>query len=99
MVSFLKKLVFFVLFFEGILFLVLYCFGPNGLHVVSSLQDQKSHINKEIIHLRSEIEALRQDIAFVITDFAKEKMARERLLMKKNNETVYFKKSMRSKNV
>jgi cell division protein FtsB len=50
---------------------------------------------KDIATLKQEIETLKYTIARNQTDFAKEKIARERLIMKKNNETVYFKTTVR----
>lgn len=91
MTLFFRKLLLFFLFFETILFLMLYCFGPNGLHVLSGLTSQTHQIIQGIEELQQEVQQLHTKIAESKSDFAKEKIARERLLMKKENETVYFK--------
>lgn len=70
---------------------MLYCFGPNGLHVLSGLKSQTEDVMQEIQLIQKEVQQLKIKIAESKSDFAKEKIARERLLMKKENETVYFK--------
>ena len=62
------------------------------MHDIAKMQTETI---KDIAALKQEIETLKSNIARNQTDFAKEKIARERLVMKKNNETVYFKKTAR----
>ncbi|MBM17450.1 MAG: hypothetical protein CL947_00080 [Epsilonproteobacteria bacterium] len=92
MSPFLKKLLGIVLIFEILLFLMLYYFGPNGWHVITALQEQKKQLTEEVNQLSNKIVELEIVLQTSQTAFEKEKMARERLLMKKDNETVYFKK-------
>ena len=91
MVFFIRKLLTFVLLFETILFLVLYCFGPNGIHLFFKLKDQKAVVEQEIKNLSVQVRELEEKVALSKQDFYKEKIARERLLMKKDKEEVYFK--------
>lgn len=91
MTLFFKRLVLSVLLIESILFCVLYWFGPNGMHILSSLQAQKVYILADIENLKNDIAQIKQDLEYSQSSFYKEKMARERLQMKKNNEIVFFK--------
>lgn len=92
MTLFMRRLLKYGLFFETVLFLLFYYFGPNGLSMISRLGQQKGDVMADIVLIRQEIDQLDIKIKQGKTAFAKEKIARERLLMKKNNETVYFKK-------
>ncbi len=92
MTLFIKRAVIFIVIFETILFYVLYCFGPNGIHIRSSLQIQKDQVVQDIMNLEQDIEKLQQEIQESKTDFSKEKIAREKLLMKKDNEMIFFTK-------
>lgn len=91
MTLFFKRLVLSVLLIESIFFCVLYCFGPNGMHILSSLRAQKVYILADIENLKRDIVQIKQELEYSQGDFYKEKMARERLQMKKNNEIVFFK--------
>ena len=90
-----NKLLFMIITFEGILFLLLYFFGPNGSHLLSELSLQKVKEQEAIVLLERKIDQLQQELKFSQSSFAKEKFARERLLMKKENEKIYFKNSMK----
>lgn len=89
---FLKKLLLGALLFEVILFFMLYYFGPNGYHLFSGLIQQKIVLYEQIKKIQSDIDTLEQKIRISQTAFAKERVARERLFMKKDDEIVYFKK-------
>ena len=91
MTLFFKRLVLSVLLIESILFCVLYYFGPNGMHILSSLRAQKVDILTDIDSLKGDIAQIKQELEYSQSAFYKEKMARERLQMKKNNEIVLFK--------
>ena len=80
---------------ELFVFFMLYCFGPKGLKTFYDISSMQSQTRSDILTLQQEIAALKQEIVLNQTDFAKEKIARERLLMKKDGETVYFKTTMR----
>lgn len=90
MTLFVKKIILSVLFFEVMLFLMLYYFGPNGLHILNNLQVQKKSIVYDIAQLIKDIDCIEEKIQDNRSDFAKERIARERLLMKKENEIIYF---------
>lgn len=92
MTPFVKKILFSALLFEILLFCMLYFFGPNGRHVVVDLLGQKVLLHLEIKKLQENIIDLQKKINLAETDFAKEAIARERLLMKKDNEIIYFRK-------
>lgn len=92
MTIFARKLITFGFCFEVIIFCLLYYFGPNGIHIISELTQQKKALGQDVVIITQEIQGLEGDIARAKTPFAKEKIARERLYMKKNNETVFFKK-------
>lgn len=81
--------------FELFIFFVIYCFGPKSLKSLHDIRRMQVETIKDIATLKQEIETLKYTIARNQTDFAKEKIARERLIMKKNNETVYFKTTVR----
>lgn len=84
---------------EILLFVLLYYAGPNGTHILSQLLLEKSRIEREVFDVHSEIDQLSEKIKNGHTAFAKEKIARERLLMKKKDETVYFIKKSKVENV
>ena len=84
---------------EILFFVLLYYRGPNGTNILSRLALEKDTIVHEIATIQKEVHMLDQRIKESHTSFAKEKIARERLHMKKNNETVYFIKKQGLKNV
>jgi len=90
MTLFMRKLLAYGIVAEILLFILLYYFGPNGMQVLSRLSLERNAIEQEIVSIRHEINQLDQKMKEGHTAFAKEKIARERLHMKKNNETVYF---------
>lgn len=75
---------------EIIIFGLLYYFGPHGLSHLSVMKIKKEEMLQEIMLIGAEVDQLKKDIKRSTTVFAKEKIARERLCMKKDNETVYF---------
>lgn len=78
---------------EVFLFLFLYYFGSNGTHIISKLALEKKQVLQEIVDIQYEVDELNQKIKQAHTAFAKEKIARERLLMRKKDETIYFLKN------
>lgn len=97
MTLFLKRALYFGILIESVLFVLFYFFGPNGLHVLDDLSDQKKVLIAEISQHEQKVKDLQRQLATSQTGFAKETMARERLLMKKDNEQVFFKTSMKDK--
>ena len=95
MTFFVRRCLKLFLIFELLIFFVIYCFGPKSLKSLHDIAKMQTETIKDIAALKQEIETLKSNIARNQTDFAKEKIARERLVMKKNNETVYFKKTAR----
>lgn len=93
MVFFIRKSIIFFLVFELCVFIVLYCFGPKGIKTWYDVCAQRTVVEQEIESLHQENKRLQEQIEFSKTDFAQEKIAREVLLMKKDNEKVYFVKS------
>lgn len=93
MTFFIRRCLQFFLVFEVLIFVIIYCFGPKGLKALYEIRQMHAFVYTEIINLQQEIEALKYNVALYQTDFAKEKIARERLLMKRSDETVYFKNS------
>ncbi|MFA5998830.1 MAG: septum formation initiator family protein [Candidatus Babeliales bacterium] len=86
-----RRLIMFFLVFEVVVFFVLYCFGPKGLTMLVDLRKQQQQTRIDICTIQKEIKTLQSDIEMNFSDFAKEKIAREKLLMKKDQEQVYFK--------
>lgn len=86
-----RRFIIMFLLFEVVLFVALYCFGPKGLSMLVDLGQQQEQTVCEIATLQQEIKTLQSDIEAGLSDFAKEKIAREKLLMKKDQELVYFK--------
>ncbi len=68
----------------------MYCFGPKGIKTLMDIVQQKKDIVVCIDQLKQDNKQLEQQIEYYSTDFAQEKIAREVLLMKRENETVYF---------
>ena len=95
MTFFVRRCLILFLWFELLIFFVIYCFGPKSLKSLYDIKSAQTATENEITALKKEIEILKVDIARNQTDFAKEKIARERLLMKKNDETIYFKKTVK----
>ncbi len=83
------------LIFELLIFFVVYCFGPKSLKSLYDIECMKTETVRDIAELKQEIQMLKLEIERNQTDFAQEKIARQRLLMKKNNETIYFKRTVR----
>lgn len=90
MIFFIRRTVIFFLVFEVIIFFVIYCFGPKSIRTLYDVQRHESIMQQQIGQLRQEIGQLQQQIEENQTLFAKEKIARETLLMKRENEKVYF---------
>ncbi len=86
-----RRFIILLLIFELVLFGLLYCFGPKGLNNLMDLRQQQQQAIQDIDLLHKEIKILQSDIEIGLGDFAKEKIAREKLLMKKDQELVYFK--------
>ncbi len=80
---------------ELVIFFLIYCFGPKSLKSLHDIEQMKIQTVQDIATLKQEIKMLKIAIDHNQTEFAKEKIARQRLLMKKNNETVYFKTTVR----
>ncbi|OGB85866.1 hypothetical protein A3J41_01160 [candidate division TM6 bacterium RIFCSPHIGHO2_12_FULL_38_8] len=95
MTFFVRRCLILLVSFEVIIFFVIYCFGPKSLKSLYEIHCLQVTTRAEICTLQKEIELLKSGIACNQTDFAKEKIARERLLMKKNGEMIYFKKTVR----
>lgn len=90
MTLFARRLLMYAACVEILLFLLLYYFGSNGTHVITQLALERELILQEIASIQLEVDSLGQKISQGRTSFAKEKIARERLHMKKKDETVYF---------
>lgn len=95
MTFFVRRCLKLFLIFELVIFFVIYCFGPKSLKSLHDIESMKIQTVQEISNLKKEIEILKYDVERNQTEFAKEKIARQRLLMKKNNETIYFKTTAR----
>ena len=84
MTLFMRRLLVYGVVAEILFFVLLYYFGPNGTVVLSRLALEKDIVTREIATIRQEVSELNQKIKESHTSFAKEKIARERLHMKKN---------------
>lgn len=69
---------------------MIYCFGPKSIRTLYDVQRHELSMKQQICDLQQEILDLQQQIEQNQTLFAKEKIARETLLMKRENEKVYF---------
>lgn len=85
-----RRVIIFFLAFELVIFMMLYCFGPKGLSKIRELKQNQIGAQDDIAALQADIDQLQRDILSSQSDLAKEKIAREKLLMKKDDETVYF---------
>lgn len=85
-----RKAIVFFLLFEVVVFFMIYCFGPKSIKALYDIYHQKEQIQNEIVLLEQENKKLVDLIAYHKTEFAKEKIAREVLLMKKHDEKVYL---------
>lgn len=90
MTLFVKKILICGLVAEAILFFSFYHFGSTGKPLLAKLVEEKKGVEREIGMLQSHINHLAYKIKEGKTPFAKEKIARERLHMKKDKEKVYF---------
>jgi len=93
MTIFFRKIIIFFLLFEVVVFFMIYCFGPKSIKTLYDIYDQKEKIKNEIILLNQKNKELTDLIAYHKSEFAKEKIAREVLNMKKADEKVYVLKS------
>lgn len=83
----LKKL--FIL--EIIIFIGVYVFGENGYKNISEVNLENQKLLSEIVVLKNEIKVIEKEIQeWQVTDFYKEKFARERLQMAKQGDEIYF---------
>lgn len=93
MTFFIRRSIIFFLIFEIAIFFVIYCFGPKSIKTLYDVHHQKEIMSQEIFLLKHENDALLSSIKIHRSSFARERIARELLLMKRDNETVYFVKS------
>ena len=90
MTFFIRRSIIFFLMFEVTIFFVIYCFGPKSIKTLYDVYHQKTKMVQEITLLKQEINDLHSSIAFHRGSFAQERIAREILLMKRDDEVVYF---------
>ncbi|MBI2344958.1 septum formation initiator family protein [Candidatus Dependentiae bacterium] len=88
-----RKMIIFFLLFEVGVFFVIYCFGPKSIKTLHDIYFQKKVMQNEIIFLSQENKKLTGLIEYHKSEFAKEKIAREVLKMKKPHEKIYFLKN------
>lgn len=87
------RLVYGALAVEILFYFFVYWYGPRGLLVLQNLKKERTQLQAAISAHEQECAAMKSEIAlWQKNDFFKEKYARERLLMKKENETVYLHK-------
>lgn len=94
MTFFVRRCLQIFLIFEMVIFFVIYCFGPKSLKFLKEIKNMQHMVSTEIVNLESEVSGLLQESIKLQSAFAKETIARERLLMKKNEENVYFKNKL-----
>lgn len=76
---------------EVFIFLMVYIFGTNGIHAIISLKKEDQLLIGEILDIQKEIADLRQQLELWHEDpYYKEKIAREKLQMAKENEIIYI---------
>ena len=86
-----KRVALFLLLLETVLFGVVYVFGPHGLSMLSQLEETLYTLELKCEDLQQQNEQIQEDIdEWERSAYLKEKVARERLLLKKSGETVYF---------
>ena len=86
-----KRMILFFLCIEMLLFGLIYTFGPHGLSMLTKLEQSYCDTELRCKKIEHNIQQVEQKIAeWEDSSFLKEKIARERLLMKKSNETIYF---------
>jgi len=90
MTFFIRRCIIFFLMFEMAVFFVIYCFGPKSIKTLYDVYHQKATMNQEIVFLKHENDELRRLTKSHRGLFAGERIAREQLLMKRDDETVYF---------
>lgn len=90
MTFWIRKIIICFVLFEIVVFCMIYCFGPKSLKTLYDVYHQKEKIQQEIVLLQQENKELADLIAYHTTEFAKEKIAREILFMKKPDEKVYL---------
>lgn len=95
MTFFVRRCLLLFMIAELFIFFVIYCFGPKGLKTLYNIGHVQLQVRNDICKLQQDIETLKKEIGRNQTDFVQEKIARERLLMKKNDEMVYFKTKIR----
>lgn len=75
-----------LLFFAGV-----YTYGPHGLNVWHTLQQENGQITNQINALKADVALLEHDIvAYNKHPFYKEKIAREQLQMARKGDTIYY---------
>jgi cell division protein FtsB len=86
-----KRMALFFLCIEMLLFGLIYTFGPHGLSMLAKLEQSYYDTEIRCQELKEKIVHMEQGVdEWEHSSFLKEKVARERLLMKKPGETIYF---------
>ena len=76
---------------EIFIFLFLYIFGTQGLHMISKIRKENKTFLKEVSVLEGELQELENTIfEWEANPFYKEKAAREQLHMARKKDTIYF---------
>lgn len=76
---------------EVVVFAAFYYFGPDGITRLYALKQQRVQLACELQQVEKEIEFMEKElVAWQEELFLKEKFAREKLCMQKDNETVYL---------
>ncbi len=77
--------------FEVLIFLLVYLFGAQGLHIMMKLRKENMQLGLERTELQKEVKQLEtQVLAWQQDPFYKEKAARETLHMARKNDQVYL---------
>jgi cell division protein FtsB len=90
MIFFIRRSIIFFVAFEVVIFFMIYCFGPQSIKTLYDVQRHKIQIEQEVLKLKQEVTELNGQIKENQSSFAQEKLARELLLMKREDEKVYF---------
>lgn len=86
-----KRIVRLIFAAEIFLFAMFYCYGAHGLYAVNQLKQENKALEMQMAQVKQEIALLEDEINTWSTDhFYKEKLARERLNMLRDDEEVYL---------
>ncbi len=76
---------------ELVVLMYAYCYGKDGLHILSLVQKKQQFVQKKIKKIKQRIVVLQEQIEeWHTNDFYVERFAREQLQMARRGDVIYY---------